>query len=248
MALLAQNVIPIVNENDTVATEEIRVGDNDNLSALVANLVDADTLILLTDQPGLFTADPRRDIHAQLISEVTEADIPETIWKAANGAGTGIGTGGMITKLQAADLARRSGTGVIIAPGDEPNVIPRLVAGESIGTRFHPSVTAVESRKRYILTGGQTRGGVRIDAGAARALSRGGSLLAVGMTAVENDFDRGDPIRIFTDNERELARGIANYTSTDLRRILGRKSDEIENILGYFYGDEVVHHNNLVLL
>jgi len=248
MALLAQNVIPIVNENDTVATEEIRVGDNDNLSALVANLVDAETLIMLTDQPGLFTADPRRDVDAKLITDVTEADIPKKIWKAANGAGTGVGTGGMLTKLQAADLARRSGTMVIIAPGEEKDVLTRLAAGEAIGTRFHPSVTAIESRKRYILTGGNARGAVSIDAGAARALHSGGSLLAVGMIAVEKDFDRGDPIRILSVDGSELARGITNYTSADLRRILGRKSDEIETILGYYYGDEVVHHNDLVLL
>ena len=248
MALLAQNVIPIVNENDTVATEEIRVGDNDNLSALVANLVDADTLILLTDQPGLFTADPRRNVSAQLITDITEPDIPESVWQAAGGTSTGLGTGGMFTKLQAADLARRSGTMVVIAPGEEADVLTRLAAGEAIGTRFHPSVTAIESRKRYILTGGSARGAVSIDAGAARALRKGGSLLAVGMTAVEKDFDRGDPIRILAADGGELARGITNYTSADLRRILGRKSDEIESILGYYYGDEVVHHNNLVLL
>ena len=248
MALLAQDVIPIVNENDTVATEEIRIGDNDNLSALVANLVDADTLILLTDQPGLFTADPRRNVRAELITDITESEIPEKIWQAAGGTNSDIGTGGMVTKLQAADLARRSGTLVVIAPGDEPDVLARLVVGEAIGTRFHPSVTAIESRKRYILAGGRAQGAVRIDAGAARALRKGGSLLAVGMTAVESDFDRGDPIRILADNEREMARGIANYTSVDLRRILGRKSDEIEATLGYYYGDEVVHHNNLVML
>jgi glutamate 5-kinase len=248
MALLAQNVIPIINENDTVATEEIRVGDNDNLSALVANLVDADTLFLLTDQPGLFTSDPRRNVSAQLITDIAEPDIPESIWQAAGGTSTGLGTGGMITKLQAADLARRSGTLVVIAPGGEADVLTRLAAGEAIGTRFHPSVTAIESRKRYILTGGNARGAVSVDAGAARALRKGGSLLAVGMTAVESNFDRGDPIRILAVSEGELARGIANYTSDDLRRILGRKSDEIETILGYYYGDEVVHHNNLVLL
>lgn len=250
MALLAQDVVPIVNENDTVATEEIRVGDNDNLSALVANLVDADTLILLTDQRGLFTADPRRDANAQLITDITEKEIPEAVWQAAGGTTDGLGTGGMVTKLQAADLARRSGTLVVIAPGDEPDVLARLAAGETIGTRFHPIVTAIESRKRYILAGGQTQGAVTIDMGAARALQKGGSLLAVGMTAVESDFNRGDPIRILTANGRELelARGIANYTSADLRRILGKKSDKIETTLGYYYGDEVVHHNNLVLL
>ena len=198
MALLAQNVIPIINENDTVATEEIRVGDNDNLSALVANLIDADTLILLTDQPGLFTADPRRNDSAKLITDITEPDIPKSVWQAAGGTSTGLGTGGMLTKLQAADLARRSGTMVVIAPGEETDVLTRLAAGEAIGTRFHPSVTAIESRKRYILTGGNARGAVSIDAGAARALRKGGSLLAVGMTAVEKDFDRGDPIRILS--------------------------------------------------
>jgi len=248
MALLSQNVVPIVNENDTVATEEIRVGDNDNLSALVANLLDADTLILLTDQPGLFTADPRREVNAHLITEIVGPDIPEKIWQAAGRTNTDLGTGGMVTKLQAADLARRSGTTVIIAPGDEPDVLARLVDGEAIGTRFHPSVTAIESRKRYILTGGQAQGAVIIDAGAARALRKGGSLLAVGITTVESGFDRGDPIRILAINGGELARGITNYSSADLIRILGRKSDEIEATLGYHYGDEVVHHNNLILL
>jgi glutamate 5-kinase len=247
-ALLGQRVIPIINENDTVATEEIRVGDNDNLSALVANLVDADTLILLTDQAGLFTADPRQDASAELIHDVTEPEIPESVWQAAGGTNSGLGTGGMRTKLQAADLARRSGTMVIIAPGDEPDVLVRLAAGELIGTRFHPVVTAIESRKRYILAGGRFQGAVAIDTGAARALRKGGSLLAVGIVSVDGDFDLGDPIRILSGNQREIARGIASYSSTDLRRILGRKSDEIEVTLGYYYGDEVVHRNDLVLL
>jgi glutamate 5-kinase len=247
-ALLNHGVIPIINENDTVATEEIRVGDNDNLSALVANLVEAETLILLTDQAGLFTADPRQDAHAQLITDVTEPDIPEAIWQAAGGTNNGLGTGGMRTKLQAADLARRSGTLVIIAPGDEPEILVRLAAGEALGTRFHPVVTAIESRKRYILAGGRSQGAVAIDAGAARALRKGGSLLAVGITSVEGEFDLGDPIRILDAQAREIARGIASYSAADLRRILGRKSDEIEASLGYYYGDEAVHRSNLVLL
>jgi glutamate 5-kinase len=247
-ALLGQGVIPIINENDTVATEEIRVGDNDNLSALVANLVDADTLILLTDQAGLFTANPRQDASAQLITDVTEPEIPESVWRAAGGAISGLGTGGMRTKLQAADLARRSGTMVIIAPGDEPDVLVRLAAGEPIGTRFHPVVSAIESRKRYILAGGRSQGAVAVDAGAARALRKGGSLLAVGIVSVDGDFELGDPIRILSSHQQEIARGIASYSSTDLRRILGRQSDEIESSLGYYYGDEVIHRNNLVLL
>ncbi len=248
LALLGQGVIPIINENDTVATEEIRVGDNDNLSALVANLVDADTLILLTDQPGLFTADPRRDPSARLIADVTAAEIPAEVWQAAGGTTTGLGTGGMTTKLQAADLARRSGTLVIIAPGEEPNILPRLAAGEAIGTRFHPVTTALESRKRYILAGGKAPGILTVDSGAARALKKGGSLLAVGILGLENDFERGDPVRIRAANGREMARGLVNYPAADLLRILGRKSDEIEATLGYYYGDEVVHRNNLVLL
>src|SRR5512143_3254352 len=179
-ALLEHGIIPIVNENDTVATEEIRVGDNDNLSALVANLLDADLLVLLTDQPGLYTADPERDPTAQLVTDITEPDSAPELWQAAGGTATGLGTGGMITKLQAADLARRSGTTVVIASGSEPNVLMRLAAGEKIGTRFQPVVTSIESRKRYILAGGRASGSIRVDDGAARALRHGSSLLPVG--------------------------------------------------------------------
>ncbi len=154
-ALLDHHILPIVNENDTVATEEIRVGDNDNLSALVANLIDADLLVLLTDQAGLYTADPAQDPTAQLVPNVADPDIPPALWHAAGGTTNGLGTGGMITKLQAADLARRSGTTVVIANGSEPSVLTRLVAGERLGTWFQPVVTSIESRKRYILAGGQ---------------------------------------------------------------------------------------------
>ena len=147
VALIEQGALPIINENDTVATEEIRVGDNDNLSALVANVVEADMLALLTDQPGLFTADPRNNPNAKLVEEVTEPEIPTELWKAAGGNSTQLGTGGMVTKLQAADLARRSGTTVVIAHGSEPNVLSRLVDGERLGTRFAPLISALESRK-----------------------------------------------------------------------------------------------------
>jgi glutamate 5-kinase len=246
-ALLAQRVIPIVNENDTVATEEIRVGDNDNLSALVANLVEADTLILLTDQSGLFTADPRRDPTAQLVTEVNTPDIPASLWEAAGGSGTGLGTGGMVTKLQAADLARRGGTTVIIASGSAPDVLPRLAGGEALGTCFKPIASAVESRKRYILAG-ETFGKVVVDEGANKALRRGGSLLPVGVTSVEGSFDRGDTVRVVDPNGREIARGIANYSADDLTRIGRRHSEEIEALLGYNYGDEVIHRNDLVLI
>lgn len=247
LALLAQGIIPIVNENDTVATEEIRVGDNDNLSALVANLIDADLLILLTDQPGLFTADPRLYPEAQLVSLVNEADIPPEIWEAAGGSGT-LGVGGMATKIQAADLARRSGTTCIIASGKEPNVLLRLLAGERLGTRFEATAESLESRKRYILSARRSPGALTADEGAVEALRRGGSLLPVGVIAATGNFERGDTVRVLDPTGKEVARGIVNYASRDLKKILRCRSEEIEAILGYHYGDEVIHHNDLVLL
>lgn len=245
-ALLEQGIAPIVNENDTVATEEIRVGDNDNLSALVANLMDADLLVLLTDQPGLFTADPRRNAKAKLVTEVRD-EMPASLWEAAGGSPSGLGTGGMVTKLQAAELARRSGCAVVIAGGAEADVIVRVANGEPLGTRFHPLTSPIESRKRYILSSGPA-GGVYVDEGAARALRVGSSLLPVGVTRLEGDFDRGDTVRVLDAAARELARGLVNYASADLARLCRRRSDEIEAILGYHYGDEVIHRNDLVLL
>ncbi len=247
-ALLAQGVIPIVNENDTVATEEIRLGDNDNLSALVSNLIEADLLVMLTDQPGLFTADPRLDPSASLISEVSASEIPEALWRAAGGSSTGLGTGGMVTKLQAADLARRSGALVVITQGGLPDVLPRLAAGEELGTRFPPLAPAGDSRKRYFLTGGRSAGKLTVDDGAARALHKGGSLLPVGVRHLEGRFERGDTVRVLDPTGREIARGLVNYACTDLERILGVQSDQIEAILGYAYGDEVIHRDNMVLL
>jgi glutamate 5-kinase len=247
-ALLRQRVIPIVNENDTVATEEIRVGDNDNLSALVANLIEADLLVLLTDQPGLFTADPRRDPSARLISTVDDPHIPAELWQAASGTAGGLGTGGMLTKLQAASLARRSGAAVVIARGNDPDVLIRLAAGETTGTRFQPLATAVESRKRYLLAGGHPAGRLSIDAGAANALQNGGSLLAVGVLSVAGEFKRGDTVRVIDPSGREVASGLVNYASGDLERIRGHHSEEIEQLLGYAYGDEVIHRNDMVLL
>jgi glutamate 5-kinase len=248
IALIEQKVIPIVNENDTVATEEIRVGDNDNLSALVANLVDANWLILLTDQLGLYTADPRTDPNARLVKEVATREISPELWRAAGGSETGLGTGGMVTKLQAADLARRSGAACIIASGKEPNVLLRIAEGEKLGTHFSPIATSVESRKRYILSARRAPGLLCVDDGAAQALQRGGSLLPVGMTAVNGMFERGDTVRIAKPDGSEIARGIVNYSSRDLALIVRHSSDEIESILGYHFGDEVIHRNDLVLL
>jgi glutamate 5-kinase len=245
-ALLAQGALPVINENDTVATEEIRVGDNDQLSALVANLVDADLLVLLTDQEGLFNADPRAHPEAELVPLVDSADIHPALWEAAGESGD-LGVGGMHTKLTAADLARRSGAEVVIAHGEHPNVLTEIYAGRSVGTRFTPSSTALESRKRYILSGGDA-GILTIDAGAARALARGASLLPAGVVGVEGDFERGATVTLCTREGSEIGRGIAAYHAHDCRRIAGRQSGEIEGLLGYFYGEEVVHHNDLVLM
>ena len=248
-ALVENSVLPIVNENDTVTTEEIRVGDNDNLSALVANLTDADWLILLTDQDGLFTADPRREAGARLIPEVVDKEIGQEILQAASGSvAAGQGTGGMVTKLQAVDLARRCGALCVIANGAEPDVLLRLVRGERLGTRFMPTATAVESRKRYILSGRHVPGLLTIDSGAAAALHQGASLLSIGVVGISGEFDRGDTVRVAQDDGTETARGIVNYDSSDMARILRRTSGEIESILGYYFGDEVIHHNNLALL
>ncbi len=248
IALIGEKVVPVVNENDTVATEEIRVGDNDNLSALVSNLVDADLLVFLTDQAGLHTSDPRIDPRAELVREVVTREIPNELWTAAGSSESGLGTGGMVTKLQAADLARRSGAACIIASGNEHDVLLRIADGEKIGTYFRPVATSMESRKRYILSARQAPGILMVDEGACRALHRGGSLLAVGLVTVEGDFERGDTARIVKTDGTEIARGIVNYGRKDLSRIAGRASDEIESILGYHFGDAIVHRNDMVLL
>lgn len=248
LALLNQKVLPIVNENDAVTTEEIRVGDNDNLSALVANLVDADLLLMLTDQPGVFTSDPRNDPNAKLLTKITNSEIPEELWKSASASKDELGTGGMITKLQAADLARRSGTNVVIASGSETNVILRTAKGESIGTHFQATASTLESRKRFILSGTSSTGKIQIDNGATHALQNGSSLLPVGVTSILGEFDRGDTVTVIDVNSNEIARGLTNYHSAELSKIAGRQSKDIESILGYYYGKEVIHRDQLVLI
>jgi glutamate 5-kinase len=247
-ALLQHQVVPIINENDTVATEEIRFGDNDNLSAQVANLVEADLLVLLTDQEGLYTADPRQDASAQLIRVVEPAPFSEQLWLAAGGSTTGLGTGGMTTKLQAADLARRAGTVVVIARGSEDDVLLRLARGEEMGTRFVPTINKLEGRKRYILSGSQASGELEVDAGAARALARGGSLLPAGLVRVSGGFERGDTVRVTGPNHKPLAVGLSSYPAADLAQLCGKQSAEIEPTLGYTFGDEAIHRNNMILL
>ena len=246
-AMVDHRVIPIINENDAVATEEIRLGDNDNLSALISILAGADLLILLTDQSGLFTADPRSNTDAQLIPEVH--DIDETLREIAGGTVSGLGTGGMATKLQAADAARRAGTDVVIAAGAAPDVILRVVAGESVGTRFPAMETPLENRKRWIFAGPKPPGSVVIDAGAVKALTRNGrSLLPAGIIQVNGPFGRGDTISIHDNQQKELARGIVRYTSQDLMQLQGCQSQDIEARLGYAYGPVAVHRNDLILV
>jgi glutamate 5-kinase len=246
LELVRHRIIPIINENDAVATAEIKVGDNDNLSALGAVLAEANLLLLLTDQPGLFTADPRANPDAQLIPEVRTID--ETLRKLAGGSVSGLGIGGMATKLQAADVARRAGVDVVIAAGRAPNVIQRIADGEAVGTRFPALETPLERRKRWIFAGPTPVGFIKIDAGAARALCEtGGSLLPVGITAVKGVFDRGDTVVILGPHREELARGIVRYDSVDLGRIKGCRSEAINDLLGYGYGP-AVHRNDLILL
>lgn len=246
-ALLAHDILPIINENDAVAAEEIRVGDNDNLSAMVATLAEADLLILLTDQPGLFTADPRVDPSARLITEVARID--DHLLAAAGESVSGLGTGGMATKLQAAETATRGGAAVVIAAGSLPDVLPRLAAGENLGTRFQPSHSRPESRKRWLLAGYTPSGHLVVDAGATRALAaQGSSLLPIGVAAVVGEFDRGDTISIRNPQGREIGRGLVNYHAADVRRIQGQHSRQIEALLGYEYGEEVIHRNDLILL
>ena len=246
VALLEHGIMPIINENDAVATAEIKVGDNDNLSALIALLAEADLLLLLTDQPGLFTADPRTDPDAQLIPEVDTID--ETLRRIAGGSVSGLGVGGMTTKLQAADVARRAGADVVIAAGRATDVILRAAHGEAVGTRFPALEAPLENRKRWIFGGTAPAGRITVDSGAARALrERGGSLLPAGITAVEGDFERGDTVLIIGPKGKELARGIVRYGSADLAQIKGRRSDAIADLLGYTAGPAAVHRNDMIL-
>lgn len=247
LTLLEHRIIPIVNENDAVATAEIRVGDNDNLSALVGLVAEADLLLLLTDKAGLFTSDPSTDPEAELIPEVKAID--ETLRKIAGSSTSGLGVGGMVTKLQAADTARRAGADVIIAAGHAPDVIVRAARGEPVGTLFRAMESPLEQRKKRILAGSQPEGRILVDEGAVRALVRdGSSLLPAGVAAVEGTFGRGDPVTILDHGQSEIAIGIARYGADETRRIAGAHSNSIQDILGYAYGPVVVHRNDMIVL
>ena len=245
LTMIDRRIVPVVNENDTTAVEEIRVGDNDNMSALVANLLEADLLVLLTDQAGMYTADPRRDQDASLIQQLERVD--DSALAMAGGAGSLEGTGGMATKLQAARLASNSGVSTVIAPGREPDVLRRILQGGNVGTRIPASVDSLQSRKRWLLAE-VPRGILHVDAGAVHVLRNGGaSLLPVGVTGVEREFRRGEVLQVRGPDGSDIARGLSSYDSADLRSLCGQRSSRISGILGYSYGDAVIHRNNLVL-
>jgi glutamate 5-kinase len=246
LTLLELKVIPVINENDTVVNEEIKFGDNDTLGALVANLVEADALVILTDQRGLYSADPRKDPQARFIDEA-EAGNP-ALELMAGGAGSSIGRGGMITKVLAAKRAAGSGASTVIAWGREPDVLLRLAAGERIGSALIAATPKLAARKQWMVDHLQLRGAVVVDAGAVQKLrDEGKSLLPIGVVEVQGDFQRGDVIAVRGHGGKELARGLANYSSTETRLIARKPSTQIEAALGYVNEPELIHRTNLVL-
>ncbi|MDE2441048.1 MAG: glutamate 5-kinase [Betaproteobacteria bacterium] len=243
--LLELGVVPIINENDTVVTDEIKFGDNDTLGALVANLIEADALIILTDQKGLYTADPRKDPDATLIQEAAAGDA--SLEAMAGGAGSQVGTGGMITKVIAAKRAARSGAHTAIASGRETDPIIRLAAGEAVGTLLISQTQPLAARKQWLADHLQLAGRLILDAGAVEALKMGKSLLPIGVTSVEGEFERGAAVACLSPENQEIARGLANYGSGEARLIAHKTTAEIEEILGYVDEPELIHRDNLIL-
>ncbi|MBU3653881.1 MAG: glutamate 5-kinase [Limnohabitans sp.] len=246
LTLLQHGVLPVINENDTVVNDEIKFGDNDTLGALVANLVEADALVILTDQKGLYTADPRRDPDAKFVHEARAGDL--ALEAMAGGTGSSLGKGGMITKILAAKRAAGSGASTVIAWGREPDVLLRLSRGESIGTLLVAPTQKQQARKQWMADHLQLRGSVQVDAGAVIKLrDEGKSLLPIGMQSVDGDFSRGEVIAVRDEGGREIARGLANYASAEARLLCRKPSTEIERLLGYVAEPEMVHRDNLVL-
>jgi len=244
-ALLSLGVVPIVNENDTVVTDEIRLGDNDTLGALVTNLIEADTLIILTDQPGLYSADPRTDPSAQLIATAQAGD--PALETMAGGAGSAIGTGGMLTKVLAARRAANSGGNTVIASGREPDILLRLAQGERIGTELRAQLPVRSARQRWLVNQLRLRGRVMLDGGAVQALTQGHkSLLPIGVIAVEGEFERGDVVACIDEHGVECGRGLINYSANDTRRIMRQPSSKIAEILGSMSDTELIHRDNMV--
>jgi glutamate 5-kinase len=247
LTLLSLGVIPVINENDTVVNDEIKFGDNDTLGALVANLVDADAYVILTDQRGLYSSDPRKDPGARFIDEAQAGD--PVLEEMAGGAGSAIGRGGMLTKVLAARRAARSGTSTVIAWGRESDVLLRLAAGERIGTALVAATPKLAARKQWMLDHLQLRGAVVVDAGAvAKLRDEGKSLLPIGITEVQGEFARGDVIAVRAPEGAELARGLANYSASETRLIARKPSSQIESLLGYANEAEMIHRDNLVLV
>jgi glutamate 5-kinase len=245
--LLALNVIPVINENDTVVTDEIKFGDNDTLGALVTNLVEADVLVILTDQAGLYDADPRRHPGAKLVEEAEAGD--PRLDAMAGGSASEIAKGGMLTKVQAARRAARSGAHTVIASGREPHVLLRLAAGEPLGTLLRAGTVPLAARKQWLADHLTVAARLTLDAGAVKALLRDGkSLLPIGVTAASGEFQRGEVVACLDPQGREVARGLVNYSAEETRRIMRRASSEIEAILGYVDEPELIHRDNLVLL
>jgi glutamate 5-kinase len=246
-ALLRLGVVPIVNENDTVATDEIAVGDNDTLGALVTNLIEADALIILTDQRGLYESDPRKNPDARFVSHAKAGDL--SLEAMAGGTGSGIGKGGMLTKILAAKRAARSGAHTVIASGREHDVMVRLAAGECIGSELRAELPVLSARKQWMADHLRLRGKLILDAGAIHALLvEGKSLLPVGVRAIEGDFEPGDVVACLDPDGKECARGLINYSSSDARRIMGQPSNKIADILGTMTEEELVHRDNLIIL
>ena len=247
LTLLGLGVLPVINENDTVVNDEIKVGDNDTLGSLVANLIEADLLVILTDQRGLFTADPRKQPDAQLITTGRADD--DTLEAMAGGAGSGIGKGGMLTKVIAAKRAASSGASTVIALGREPDALIRLLQGEAVGTVLVAPTHKLQARKQWMADHLQLHGAVVVDAGAAsKLLTEGKSLLPIGMTAVEGEFGRGEVIAVRDATGKEIARGMANYASHEARLLCRKPSSQFESLLGYAAEPEMIHRDNLVLM
>lgn len=245
--LLECGAIPIINENDTVVVEEIKFGDNDNLSALVSNLIEAQLLVILTDIDGFYDADPRQNSGARLVHLVKA--INRDVERAAGGSGSTVGTGGMATKIAAAKKAGKSGAFTLMLNGKVPGIITRAMAGEELGTLFLPANESLTSRKHWIAYTLRPKGRIIVDEGANKVLAQHGrSLLPSGVIRVEGEFDRGDSVRICSPSGEEFARGLTAYSHKEIDLILGHKSGEIEDILGYRYGDEIIHRDNLVVL
>jgi glutamate 5-kinase len=245
--LLELGVVPVINENDTVVTDEIKFGDNDTLGALVANLVEADALIILTDQAGLYSADPRLNTGAQVIRRATAGD--PSLEAVAGGAGSGIARGGMLTKVLAAKRAARSGAHTVIADGREPEILLRLAQGEAIGSELVATTAPLTARKQWLAGHLQCRGTLVVDEGAVRALMSGGrSLLPIGVVNVLGEFQRGDVVACTDESSREIARGLVNYSSAQAKLIVRKPTSEIEKVLGFIEEPELIHRDNLVLV